>query len=91
MYEDEYVKQIKVKPQLKPCPFCGEAAIVLIHKGLKENESPGCQENALKGLFYVGCPEDTLNYHICDVKPSASWFADLNKAIEVWNIRKGGK
>jgi len=90
MYEDEYVKQIKAKPKLEPCPFCGEPAIVLIHKGLSESEAPHppCEKNAMKGLVYVGCPEDTLNYHICDVQPSASWFTDLNRAIVGWNTRK---
>jgi len=87
LFEDEYVKQFEHDEKIIPCPFCGRDAIYLIHKGYRKDEIPGCQENAMKGLFYVGCPEPISKTHVCEIVPSASWFVNLEIAIENWNLR----
>ena len=74
------------RPALKVCPFCGRPAVRMQHKGLLENKALKQREGALKGLWYVGCP-DYEHGNKCEVHPAASWYNHLKDAEKAWNTR----
>jgi hypothetical protein len=77
--------------ELKPCPFCGRQATIVMHPGTNWDGKAGKYINvgANHGCWYVGCSyrwfEGLDNDPMCEVCPSASWYAHLEDAIEHWN------
>lgn len=74
--------------KLKPCPFCGEQAVIVSHPGCNwDGKMGGCVNiGANHGNWYVGCPSPFFDGN-CEVHPSASWYAHLKDAIRDWNKR----
>ena len=76
---------------LKPCPFCGQQAIIVSNPGHNWDGKEGDHINigACYGLWYVGCPHTFFESAVkrCEIHPSASWYAKLEHAIENWNCR----
>ena len=73
--------------ELELCPFCGRQAIRMQHPGLPEDKANNVREDALMGLWYVGCPEIKLEDNKCEVHPAACWYARLSDAEKEWNTR----
>jgi len=80
--------------ELKDCPFCGQKAIRVQHVGQWEKYQPEPKKftnnGAMHGLWYVGCPSSFFEgcVDVCEVHPSASWYAKLEDAEREWNTRK---
>ena len=76
--------------ELKPCPFCGRQATIVMHPGNWDVEYP-LQEGGCHRTWYVGCSysffEGLDNKPRCEITPSASWYAHLDDAIREWNKR----
>lgn len=83
-----------MEKELKPCPFCGQHAVIVSHPGINwDGSEKHINKGAMHGLWYVGCPASFFEGMVddCEIKPSAQWYADLDKAIEAWNDRKPKK
>jgi len=87
---DEIKRKIGRVKKLKPCPFCGRQATIVMHPG-NWDVKPPIQEGGCQGLWYVGCSysffEGLDAEPICEIVPCANWYADLDRAIEAWNWR----
>ena len=58
--------------KLKPCPFCGGEAKIVVDYPLKSNDE----------LFAVICTNDN-----CLVQPEPPYYVGKGEAIEAWNRR----
>lgn len=79
--------------ELEKCPFCGRHATIVRHPGIWDNPSKESSLNngRLHGLWYVGCSynyfEGIDDLPMCQINPSALWYAKLSDAIVAWNKR----
>jgi hypothetical protein len=75
---------------LLDCPFCGGKAIIVRHPGTNwDGKIKHHNVGAMHNCWYVGCPYpffEDMSPH-CEVKPAASWYANLDNAIGDWNRR----
>jgi len=79
--------------ELKPCPFCGRQATIVMHPGHNWDGKAGKHVNigANHGAWYVGCSYSffegiDVSRPRCEVIPG-SWCAHLEDAIREWNGR----
>lgn len=72
--------QSEMKPELKPCPFCGGNAQIYQHTGYGKPYK--------KGLFQVECADETTDEG-CGCKID-EWWSTEQEAIEAWNTRSSG-
>jgi len=77
--------------ELKQCPFCHQASIVVSHPGQNWDGKMGkvYEVGGMHGLWYVGCPVAFFEVDMrrCEVMPAASWYAKLEDAVKAWNKR----
>lgn len=57
--------------ELKPCPFCGGAAMLIT-----------CKYRHNQTLYYVTCSNDD-----CAIAPETSEYLEARYAVEYWNRR----
>ena len=78
--------------ELKPCPFCGRQATIVMHPGENWDGKAPNYVNIGAGhrTWYVGCSypffESIDSKPRCEMIPH-SWYANLEDAVREWNKR----